>query len=345
MALILFGMSFQRYAQGRSVATIDYSRSDDLRSALPEMTEIFRLAFQASFSDAQRAPLTGKQLARGSARLDLIDCQILHSGAAKLDGTEGVDYLLVCALSVDCEEDPADFWRGEFRTLESKLALLREFELTEVVDGLSVLPDRLVGQNSYVMRSGDIAYRPSLLSVFAFYLYGWILSLRAERNQLTASLSISFRRSGSRARDIALQRLRVINLSRYFLTDDRSNDPVTKELCDSLRLKFKLDARYERLASLHKDFEHHLDNTSKIAQSEQLGSVSNLIAILTVLSIPISFFSAIVAVNLQSPVFTSASGVLLDYRVYLLFAIGILVALAPFAVLRVVDIARRKNDG
>jgi hypothetical protein len=272
-------------------------------------------------------------------------CASFRASAADIHGQSTTDFLLVVVLDLapaDQAGDAARAWQS-FRDIESKISLLERCGLKRIVQSYATAAGRIVGQNSFVVPD-SLGPEPKLLSsVFAFYVLAWLTSLRIERNQLQTKLTVGPETLASSGWAIADQRLRILNLSRYFLTQDRTNDAALKAVCDALATKFKLLSRYERALSLHREFEHHLDNTSKIVQSQQLGSVSNLLLILTLLSVPISFFGAIITINMQNEIFLSPIHILADYRIYLILVFGFAVSLVPFAALRIHDRFRGKR--
>jgi len=339
MATVVFGLSFQREAEQLPPHRHDPLTDDTAHSLLPGMTAIFRLAFCSMLSDMRTFDLPRKadqETPPGAARL--LQCASFRASTVDMKGRSAPDFLLIAVLELTLPEgaDAGQAWQA-FRTVESKMALLEACGMKKVVQSYSSGERQTVGQNSFVVPGEYPCDASPLSSIFAFYFLGWLTSLRIERSQLRTELAAGPKTTANSGWRIANQRLQILNLSRYFLTNDRTNDASLKGICNALSTKLKLQLRYERALSLHREFEHHLDNTLKIIQSEKLGSVSNLLVILTLLSVPLSFFAAIVAVNMESTIFTSPARVLSDYRIYLLFLVGLAGSLLPFVALKLHD--------
>jgi hypothetical protein len=345
MTLIVFGLSFQEEAaQLPSHAALTLGESE-AAAALAPMTTIFRTAFRAMFSSKRVFRTTKKTVRFAGLSVKVRACHAYRAATADINGRSTPDYLLVTVLELSpgiSDADGATAWRA-FRSLEGKIDLLGKCGLGAVAAAYASAPGKTVGQNSFVLPD-DLNPNPQTLAdVFVFYFLAWLICLRIERSQLRADLTVARNALRMSGRKIANQRLRIINLSRYFLTQDRTNDVTLKRICAALTDKFKLRTRYDRALSLHRDFEHHLDNLSRIAQSEQMGSVSNLLLILTLASVPLSFFAAAIAIDTKSEVFTDASALVRDHRIYLLLLIGLAGSLLPFAFLKLRDMIRSRR--
>jgi hypothetical protein len=345
MATVIFGLSFQTEAEVLPPHQRYSITESDADGVLPGMTAIFRLAFRSMLSEVRVFEPPRKVARTPAGSIKIRHCSSFRACTIDIHGRGTPDFLLVVVLELSPNAragDAAKAWQS-FRSIQSKVALLKRCGLNQVVHSYSTAAGKIVGQNSFVMPDGLESDPKPLSSIFAFYFLAWLTSLRIERSQLRTELTIGRKALASSGWRIANQRLRILNLSRYFLTKDRTNDATLKAVCDALSAKFKLQARYERAVSLHREFEHHFDNTSKIVQSQQLGSVSNLLLILTLLSVPISFFGAIIAINLQSDIFRAPIRVLSDYRIYLIFVIGLGASLVPFIALKIHDRLRGKR--
>ena len=174
-------------------------------------------------------------------------------------------------------------------------------------------------------------------AVFAFYALGWLSAIRIERRQLFMELVPVSAMTLKSGRRIADQRVRIIDQQRHFLTEDRTNDLELRRFCSRLAKKYNLPQRFQRSLEIHQAFEHHLDNSAKLHNASQLGSVANLIFILTILSVPIAFFSAIVAIDVKNDIFVNGRELIKDFRIYSAFLVGVLFTLMPLITLRLLD--------
>lgn len=344
MAIVVFGLSFQKEVGDPPSHQYYDIAEGDAAGMLSGLTTIFRLAFRSMLSQIRIFKLPRKHVKAAGASIEVMHCCSFRASTADIHGRSAPDFLLITVLEILPDEAATNaetVWQS-FRSMERKIQLLGKCGLKPVVEAYSSAPEKTVGQNSFVVPEQLEPNSKLLSSVFAFYFLAWLTSLRIERSQLRTELTVGRRALAASGWKIANQRLRILNLSRYFLTKDRTNDATIKALCEALSIKFKLQSRYDRALSLHREFEHHLDNTAKIIQSQQMGSVSNLLLILTLLSVPVSFFSAVIAINIKSDIFKSPAQVISDPRIYLILAIGFFASLLPFMALKIHDWVRSR---
>lgn len=338
MATIVLGLSFQREA-AQLPRNEFITTGAGLNAHLQSMTAVFRLSFGSMISSMRIFQVPEKTVHTPTATIKPISCSSYEVSTKDVHGHRTSDFLLIVVLDVhpnDPSVEPAAVWSC-FRSLQSKISLLKDCGLAPIVDAYSPGAGRTVGQNSYTTVDQPLPDSKVLSSVFAFYFLGWIICLRIERIQLATELTLGREAVRSSGFEVANQRLSILNLSRYFLTEDRTNDPILKQTCVALVDKLKLRKRFERALMLHREFEHHFENTSRLLQSQQLGSVSNLLLILTLFSVPISFFGAAIAINLQGDIFQWTGSVLTNPLVYIILIVGVIAVLLPFAVLKVLD--------
>lgn len=308
------------------------------------MTEMFKFAFRAAFTTASRYQVDDKTVQIDALTAQLRDLTIYHSPSHALDGTEQQTYVLVCVIGVCGATDPDAVQRqinAAYDRPQGKRQLLEQFGFAWLLPHLGGATERLIGHNTWCTDEVAADYIPDLSAVFAFYVFGWILLIRIERVQMAMSLRAAANSLTSAT--IIKQRLRLINFARFFLTDHRSNNLLVKEFCRSLTAKLRYAERYAKTSATHRDFEHHLDNISKAQQSDRLGTVSNMIFWLTVLSIPIAFFSALFAINYSSPIMQDAISTLADLRVYFILFGGFVLVVTPICGLILFDRLRNRT--
>lgn len=309
------------------------------------MTVIFRQAFCNIFSSARNFVGKSKPTVAGPFKVNLLQATLFRTNDRSAVGGDLPDYMLVVLVNMTANNevhDGGEFWRSNFRTREAKIRLARSLGLGGIIDQLAAAEGRIVGQTSSPVSFDPSGLEAATVSVFAFYVNAWLRGLRIERQQLAAPLEAVSNLDLSSSIAIANQRLRILNQQRYFLTSDRTNNLVLRDFCRALVAKYKIEARHNRALDLHTAFEHHLDNSAKLHNSRQLGSVSNLILILTILSVPISFFGAVFAINLKSEALEHPLQLISDYRIYVAFLVGAAIVAIPFLLMKLFDQARRR---
>jgi len=302
------------------------------------MTVMFDIACHSVFSSARLLDVGAPSLAVDGATVTLRQAVVFSSDPDLLDRTEGRNYVFVAALDIDGVEDQTEASKSistRFGRPEGKLALLEALGLGDLARSLIADPDRIMAHNSWTIPRAEEDLRLPLTTLFAFFFYGWVILMRIERFQMQMPLSQADNPANNR--NIIKQRLRLLNFTRYFRTDHITNHALLQQYRRDLGKKMRFEDRYAKISATHNSFEHHLDNISKTSQNQKLGSVSNLILLLTVLSVPIGFISAAVAINFASPIFRETFAILLDPRLYVLVLTGAALVLVPLMLLKLID--------
>ena len=311
---------------------------------LRPMTSLFRQAFRAIIDSATSFAVSGAAIEVAGAKICLTRFYTFATSGKGIGDGDRADQVLIGIAEVTPDSDKQNYyevWRTHYRPVEAKLELLRKSGLGVLLDGCNVDDGRVIGHTSTPVEFSVKDREKTISAIFALYVVGWLSAMRITRRQLALKLAPLTTMSDGDSQAIADQRLRIINQQRYFLSNDHTNDLDLREFCQKLAEKYKLRERYDRALELHEAFEHHLDNSSKLYSAKQLGSVSNLILILTVLSVPISAFSAIFAINLKSEVMDKPWHILSDQRLYVTLFIGAMWVAVPFIVLKLADRIRK----
>jgi hypothetical protein len=161
--------------------------------------------------------------------------------------------------------------------------------------------------------------------LYAFYYYGFLLCNRLERQQVDIKLDLSSSNSDQSLRLIADNRIRLVNIQRYFLTFGRSNIESIKEAGDLLRDNFSLLDRYERHLDINNSFEKHLANVSLIAESEKSQIFNLIAALLTFLGVPLATFSALMSASLDAAIIVKPEKLWSDHKFLIAAIISFLI--------------------
>ncbi len=302
------------------------------------MTVMFDIACYSVFSSARVLDVGMPSITIDGLTVTLNQAVVFASEPNLLDRTEGRNFVFVCSLDIQGAADIAEASKAisnNFYRSEGKLALLNALGLSDVARSLIADPDRIMAHNSWIIPRADENLHLPLTTLFAFFFYGWVILMRIERFQMQMPLSQA--NNPSNNRNIIKQRLRLLNFTRYFRTDHITNHSLLQQYRRDLSKKMRFEDRFAKISATHNSFEHHLDNIAKTSQNEKLGSVSNLILLLTVLSVPIGFISAAVAINFTSPIFRETMTTLIDARLYVLMLVGTALVLAPLMILKLMD--------
>jgi hypothetical protein len=313
-------------------------------SPLTDMTQIFRMNFWQVFDTIYVYNVEPAAVQYMNVSCTLTRVRLFYSGKTRLNRTEDDDYILYYTLSLPetlAASGEAAVTTIATESLSAKEDVLRQAQMARLVDGLR---SGYKGHSAWISEDFDPSFADEVAALAAFYFYAFILMLRIERHQITADITPQLDVNPAIHNHIISQRIRLINLERYFLTQDRTNNAFLKEICTRLEKKYRLLQRYERASARHSAFEHHMDNTSKALNSQRVSSLSNMIALLTITSIPLAAMQLLFGINLAGSIYLEWHNVLSHHMTYVVFGIGVLAVLVPLLLLRMIDAAHGKPD-
>jgi len=144
-------------------------------------------------------------------------------------------------------------------------------------------------------------------------------------------------------RQIIEQRMRLLNLERYFLLGDRSNDPSLKEISVELRQLYRLDERYLKASARHEAFENHINNASKALQSQRAASLTKMVFLLTVLSVPLATMQVLFGINMDSAIYQKTKEMFLEKTTWAVVVVAVSIVAVPILAARLFDFIRVKK--
>ena len=324
------------------------SRMIRKESEIPgNITHIFRMNFWSVFNGIAEIDFTETLVRYLDWNATIGTVALFRTNRDRLTEREGHDHIVYFCLKIETPLKEDEARRAEAPAIE----LLREREnvirQTPVHWLLGHLESDHVGHSAFIADTPNI-FTEDLSCVAAFFFYAWILTLRVERTQSEMNISPNLGVITQSSNEIIAQRVRLLNIERYFLSIDRTNIEFLKNVCVKLVNKYRLKERHERAAQLHLSFEHHMDNTEKALQSRRFANLTNMIAILTVISIPLAALQMLFGINLTSSIFREWRTIVGNHVVLASIGIAIATAVVPLLVLKMFDIAksairRRRN--
>ncbi|HVZ98749.1 MAG TPA: hypothetical protein VG841_00390 [Caulobacterales bacterium] len=312
---------------------------------LPLMTINFRMCFWRVFDRVWSIDTGGLVMTVLGLPATFSQAHLFEARALKGAGVSQPDYVFVATFDFDVAE-------GELARARTQLReQLTSRQFVELYQGMlrptpaGFLFDRLLselpGHSSWVGDHSDTvaAHAPYLA---AFFHYGWILALRVDRGSILMDLSTREIADNTNTQQILLRRIQLIQLQRYFLTEERSNNKELQGVCARLREKYKLDKRFARLSDLHRAMEEHLDNTFKVLQSKATRTTNLAIQALTFSGLPFAITSVLLSLNLASSIFKDFEHVLVDSRIYVLLGFSFVLTFAIVGIAILLDGMRHR---
>jgi len=152
--------------------------------------------------------------------------------------------------------------------------------------------------------------------LFCYYYYAHLICWRLEREQIALKLNVMEEPEEQLLKTISVHRLRVINLYRYFLTNNRSNNTAVKAFCAQRVEAHKIVPKYERYQKILTEFETYIDNMSTIAQTRGNKAVKKTLNLLAFFAIPLGIFGAIMQLSPHNDIIESPQDVLTNSDIW-----------------------------
>ncbi len=232
--------------------------------------------------------------------LRLKRASFLVSEKNKLCGTDQYDYFL--ALVFECPEG-TPFLQIKSQGIKDKTlvdAILRSITQKKIVmseETVHIL--RIFSSCNYpglyignVQRIQDVKAERTLPYLLAFYYYAHLISWRLERDQIHLNLEEIKSPTANIVKEIMRQRLRVINLCRYFLTNNRSGNDEIVHVCNERIKEHKLQEKYARYNEILESFEIYFANIQALKQEHGTKAVKLALNILAFTAVPLGFIGA-----------------------------------------------------
>jgi len=313
-------------------------------TVLEDMTHIFRMNFWESFNLVRVYDSLNQKIDYMGLPGTIKQVLLVESDRRRLNRTEGDDYVLcisVCFPGAIEKATEQALSQTTSATLEAREEILKQ---TSLVDLMQELKGDVRGHSAWFSDELDDRLQSQVLPLAAFYFYAWVLLLRIERNQVDLDITPDINVQKRTINHIITQRVRLINIERFFLTEDRSNRSELRDLCIVLADRYRLQHRFDRAIRRHAAFEHHLDNTSKALQAQRAASQSNMIAILTLMSVPLAAMQVFFGINISNTLYVDWQQIAMSSTTYFILVASLLCVAAPLGVLRIVDWRRHRRE-
>jgi hypothetical protein len=321
-----------------------FEKTIDAADSLGIMTAPFKMAFERVFGEVRvrNAQPNEVSISSVSGKVDRI--YIFESDKARLNGTERDDYVVYYRMAI---ADEISAGVKELLTTNSGASLKERESVVTQVAGNDAPPrltifTRYPGHCAWISETCPEDYSSVVACISVFYFYAWILALRIERNQLTQDISPQIKSGDIVVRQIIDQRMRLLNLERYFLLGDRTNDSLLRNVCTELSERFLLAKRYRRMSARHIAFETHIDNTSKALQAQRAASLTKMVFLLTVLSVPFAAMQVLFGINPDSAIYQKAKDIFSDPITYLVASAAFAAVMLPMIFPLIYDLIRSR---
>ncbi len=311
------------YRNGNFVNSLPTSFKSLNKKSLPVHATLgFRLIYSKVFNNSSILDVNYPVTLLGCKSI-IKSISVFVSGPDQLDATEPNDIILILELSTLKDKNLKNIFqeaRNRFAITEQDIAEMLRRKLRSIEGGIlaSITYKGRLGYSLFTPTEDGVNLK-DISAYCAFYYYGWLIFQRLEREQATIALSINNKKASEQLERIPKMRIKILNLSRYFLTMNRSTNEKIQHECNKMLKHYRLEERYNRHLSLHNSFEKHLGNIVSIAESERYTISKKMYRIIAFFGVPLGAFSALLAIQLGSDIFVEPFDIVQNKKVWMLF--------------------------
>jgi len=296
------------------------------------INEVFSSAWEIELADGRDCQLEIPEISIKES-LHLKRAAFLVSDESRLGKTESNDHFLVLVFGHDDVENFPDMKSrgvadrvvvGAFLDAIQSIAPFSDHP--ELLDLFRInFPGLLSGK---LDASSDENAKHVTPFLFAFYYYAHLICWRLEREQIGLRLELMDTPDSAVINNVMAQRLRVINLKRYFLTNNRSSHPEIKAFCKSRVEAHNLETKYERYKDVLELFESYLSSVNDISQERGGRAVRKTLNVLAFIAIPLGLYGAISDLTPNKDFFVQPEKILATPDIWFWLAVSFIVPIA-----------------
>ncbi len=178
--------------------------------------------------------------------------------------------------------------------------------------------------------------------MFSFFYVGKLILWRIRRDQADINISLQQKNFKEAIFLTAIQRSRIINVKRYQLTSNISNDTEIKKFADIAKKGLNLASEYSNDAELNTDIEQYLAALERLFTEENRKRIERGVAVFSFVAVPFTVLAAFLA--MLTITLTEKDTVLrlslhrfMDQGIWFLFGASIAIPTMTYAVTHLFD--------
>jgi hypothetical protein len=157
------------------------------------------------------------------------------------------------------------------------------------------------------------------------------MTWKISRDQTSINLKIEDREFRDNMLSVLHIRSQIINVERYFLTKNISNDPKIKSMSRSIKDRFRIQKKLDGFLPLNEAMERHLTTAAQLRTDSKISTLNVTAFIIALLGLPIAAMSMLLAISGENLALTEGLGLLADKSIIILAAsVSIFTVIAIF---------------
>jgi hypothetical protein len=183
------------------------------------------------------------------------------------------------------------------------------------------------------------------VAFFSFYAFCLLMTWRIGREQTRIQLHIEQKSFRKEMRSVLRIRSQIINVQRYFLTRNISNEEGIKKLAKSIRDKFGIETKIGGFLPLNESMEQHLRTAAQVSADVKATVLNVIVFSFAAISLPISLMSMLLTISDQASIIKNGEHVLIELPAGRLFGESVALCIFIIVIVAVVVYVHLKRKG
>jgi hypothetical protein len=180
----------------------------------------------------------------------------------------------------------------------------------------------------------DSGFDPIALT--AFYCFGLLLTWQVQRELANIDISFGGKKYAAIIKSTLEIRKTILNVERWILTRNVSNDRDIRQYCGSLKSSLGLEEKYARLLPLNESIERITTSAANANQERHAKKLTVSASVLAILGIPIAFLTLLLTFSPSSTILEDGPALLVQDPVasfFVIYGIPVIIITALIAII------------
>jgi hypothetical protein len=143
----------------------------------------------------------------------------------------------------------------------------------------------------------EVTESVDFVCILLFYSYSLLFIWQINRFQAAIKINAETHEALHQLSEVLRVRASIINVERYFLTTNVTNDPALKQNARDLRSSFALREKFDGYLALNESIEKYIATASQLASERRSRRVTYFVFLFALVSVPLALVQALLSYN------------------------------------------------
>ena len=174
------------------------------------------------------------------------------------------------------------------------------------------------------------------IALTAFYFFGLLLIWQVQRELANIDITFGGKKYPAIIKSTLEIRKTILNIERWILTQNISNNAPLKQYCSSIKNRLGLEQKYERLLPLNESIEKITTSAANANQERHAKKLTVSASVLAILGIPIAFLTLLLTFSPSNTILKDGPALLVKDPVasfFVIYGLPVIVITALIAII------------